>query len=149
MIQKIKKMANLISNMGFHYLFFRIFYMIKTKLGWQKKVFPTQPKFSEYITLESWKNNLPPFFFYGKDIPYLPKEEKVILAETFQEIQKGVFTFFNKSKIELGTESNWLVNPSTGYGYDINKHWSEVQDLSKEAGDIKYVWEKSTIFISV
>ena len=60
-----------------------------------------------------------------------------------QEIQKGIFTFFNKTKIELGTESNWLVNPSTGYNYDINKHWSEVQDLSKEAGDIKYVWEKA------
>ena len=143
MLQKIKKIANLISNMGFRYLFFRIFYTIKTKIGWQKKAFPTQPKVSEYITLENWRNNLPPFFFYGKDIPNLPKEEKEILSETFQEIQKGIFTFFNKTKIELGTENNWLVNPSTGYHYDINKHWSEVQDLSKEAGDIKYVWEKA------
>ena len=143
MIQKIKKMANLISNMGFRYLFFRIFYTIKTKLGWQKKVFPTKPEISEYITLENWRNNLPPFFFYGKEIPNLLKEEKEILAETFQEVQKGIFTFFNKTKIELGTDNNWLVNPSTGYHYDINKHWSEVQDLSKEAGDIKYVWEKA------
>ena len=31
----------------------------------------------------------------------------------------------------------------TGFQYDIHKHWSEVQDLSKEAGDIKYVWEKA------
>ena len=143
MIQKIKRIANLISNMGFRYLFFRIFYTIKTKFGWYKKIFPIQPKVLEYTTLENWKNNLPPFFFYGKNIPNLPKEEKEILAKTFQEIQKGIFTFFNKTKIKLGTEYNWLVNPSTEYRYNIDKHWSEVQDLSKEAGDIKYVWEKA------
>ena len=143
MFQKIKKIANLISNMGFRYLFFRIFYTIKTKLGWQKKTFPVQPKVLKYITLENWKNSLPPFFFYGKEISNLQKKEKKILAETFQEIQKGIFTFFNKTKLELGTENNWLVNPLTGYHYNINKHWSEVQDLSKEAGDIKYVWEKA------
>ena len=117
--------------------------MIKSKLGWQKKIFPMQPKTVEYTTLENWRNNLPPFFFYGKNVPNLPKEEKEILAQTFQEIQKGIFTFFNKTKIKLGTEYNWLVNPLTDYRYNINKHWSEVQDLSKEAGDIKYVWEKA------
>ena len=143
MIQKIKKIANLISNMGFRYLFFRVFYTIKTKIGWQKKVFPTQPKVSEFTSLENWRNNLPPFFFYGKDISNLPKEEKEILAKTFQEIQNGVFTFFSKTKISLGKEYDWITNPLTGFQYDIHKHWSEVQDLSKEAGDIKYVWEKA------
>ena len=76
MFQKIKKIANLISNMGFRYLFFRIFYTIKTKLGWQKKTFPVQPKVLKYITLENWKNSLPPFFFYGKEISNLQKKEK-------------------------------------------------------------------------
>ena len=143
MIQKIKKIANLISNMGFRYLFFRVFYTIKTKIGWQKKVFPTQPKVSEFTSLENWRNNLPPFFFYGKEISNLPKEEKEILSKTFQEIQNGVFTFFSKTKISLGKEYDWITNPLTGFQYDIHKHWSEVQDLSKEAGDIKYVWEKA------
>ena len=143
MIQKIKKIANLISNMGFRYLFFRVFYTIKTKIGWQKKVFPTQPKVSEFTSLESWRNNLPPFFFYGKDISNLSKEEKEILAKTFQEIQNGVFTFFSKTKISLGKEYDWITNPLTGFKYDIHKHWSEIQDLSKEAGDIKYIWEKA------
>tara|TARA_R110001632_G_scaffold63953_2_gene152395 strand:+ start:7197 stop:9074 length:1878 start_codon:yes stop_codon:yes gene_type:complete len=143
MIQKIKRIANLISNMGFRYLLFRILYSIKTKIGWQKKTFPTKPKPSEFTTLENWRNNLPPFFFYGKDIPNLPKEEKEILAKTFQEIQNGVFTFFNKTKINLEETNDWITNPLTGFQYDIHKHWSEIQDLSKEAGDIKYVWEKA------
>ena len=143
MIQKIKEIANLISNMGFRYLFFRVYYTIKTKIGWQKKVFPTQPKVSEFTSLENWKNNLPPFFFYGKDISNLPKEEKEILAKNFQEIQNGVFTFFNKTKVNLEEANDWVTNPLTGFQYDIHKHWSEIQDLSKEAGDIKYVWEKA------
>jgi len=143
MVQKIKRIANLISNMGLRYLFFRISYTIKSKLGWQKKVFPTNPKQEKYIALEDWKNNLPPFFFYGKDIPDLPKQKEEALLETYEEIQKGIFTFFNKTKIKLGKEYNWLVNPSTGYRYNIKKHWSEIEDLSKEAGDIKYVWEKA------
>lgn len=113
------------------------------KIGWQKKVFPTQPKVSEFTSLENWRKNLPPFFFYGKDIPNLPKEEKEILAKTFQEIQNGVFKFFNKTKVNLEEANDWVTNPLTGFQYDIHKHWSEIQDLSKEAGDIKYVWEKA------
>ena len=139
----IKKIINISSNMGLRYILFRFFYLIKTKLGWHKIVFPVKFKTKNFTTLNNWKNNLPPFFFYGKEIQKLPKVEKEILVETFQEIQKGTYTFFNKTKIELGTENNWLVNPSTGYHYDIDKHWSEVQDFSKKAGDIKYVWEKA------
>jgi hypothetical protein len=143
MIQKIKKIANFISNMGARYLFFRIYYTITTKLGWQKKKFPTNPAPKQYISLEAWKNNLPPFFFYGKNIPNLPKQPKDILKETNDEIQKGIVTFFNKTKFDLGKDYNWQVNPSTQYQYKSGKHWSEVEDLSKEAGDIKYVWEKA------
>jgi len=143
MIQKVKRTVNLISNMGYRYLFFRVFYTIKTKIGWQKKIFPRQPKISEYVSLQNWRNNLPPFFFYGKDILNLPKKEKEILSKTFQEIQNGVFTFFGKTKISLTIDYDWITNPLTGFQYDINKHWSEIQDISKEAGDIKYVWEKA------
>lgn len=143
MIQKVKKISNFISNMGMRYLLFRISYMVKSKLGWQKKAFPVQPKQETYTSLEEWKNNLPPFFFYGKNIPNLPKQPHETLKATFEEIQKGIVTFFNKTKIKLGTEYNWVVNPSTGYRYNVKKHWSEIQDLSKEAGDIKYVWEKA------
>ena len=43
----------------------------------------------------------------------------------------------------IGKNYNWITNPDTGFKYDINKHWTEIADYSKEAGDIKYVWEKS------
>lgn len=129
--------------MGINYVLFRSLHLLKLKIGWYKKKFPVKFKTKNYISLKSWKANLPPFFFYGKNISNLPKEEKEILSKTYKEISKGTYIFFNKKKIQLGTDYNWLVNPITGYNYDIGKHWSEVQDLSKEAGDIKYVWEKA------
>nr|WP_298994223.1 alginate lyase family protein [uncultured Polaribacter sp.] len=125
------------------YVFFRIFYTIKTKLGWQKKTFPIQPDFKEYTNLKDWKENLPPFFFYGKEIKGLNKIPSEVLKNNFEDLKKGKYIFFNKTKIDLGVDYDWLTNPLTNYKYDIDKHWSEIQDLSSEAGDIKYVWEKA------
>ena len=48
------------------YVSFRLIYIIKTKLGWQKKVFPINPKFNIFHSLKDWKENLPPFFFTEK-----------------------------------------------------------------------------------
>ncbi len=129
--------------MGMRYVFFRIFYTIKTKLGWQKKTFPIQPDFKEYTNLKDWKENLPPFFFYGKEIKGLNKIPSEVLKNNFEDLKKGKYIFFNKTKIDLGVDYDWLTNPLTNYKYDIDKHWSEIQDLSSEAGDIKYVWEKA------
>jgi hypothetical protein len=143
MIQKIKRVGNLISNMGIRYLFFRVMHTVKTKLGWHKKTFPVQPKFEDHITLIEWKKNLPKFFFYGKEIHDLPKNKSENLKQIVEDIKLGKYRFFNKSIFDLGTSYNWIQNPATSYEYNISKHWSEIQDLSKEAGDIKYVWEKA------
>ena len=62
MIEKAKRMINFFSNMGMRYIIFRISYLIKTKMGWQKKTFPMNPNFKKYISLKDWKNNLQPFF---------------------------------------------------------------------------------------
>tara|TARA_B100001057_G_scaffold103469_1_gene100909 strand:+ start:26690 stop:28528 length:1839 start_codon:yes stop_codon:yes gene_type:complete len=129
--------------MGMRYIVFRLIYIIKTKLGLQKKVFPVNPKFNIFHSLKDWKDNLPPFFFYGKNIMSLEKKRDDLLKSNFNNIKKGVYTFFNKSKINLGEHYDWITNPITGHKYDINKHWSEIQDFSIKSGDIKYVWEKA------
>ena len=143
MTNKIKKILNIFSNMGIRYVLFRILYLLKTKLGWQKKQFPTNPEFKKHIRLQDWKDNLPPFFFYGKEINGLEKKSNKLLKSNFEDIKQGVYTFFNKSKIDLGSDYDWVTNPLTNYKYDVNKHWSEIQDFSIKSGDIKYVWEKA------
>ncbi|WP_243456763.1 heparinase II/III domain-containing protein [Polaribacter batillariae] len=51
--------------------------------------------------------------------------------------------FFSSEWKNLKKDYDWVTNPSTDFRYDIFKHWSEIPDLAKEAGDIKFVWEKS------
>ncbi len=129
--------------MGLKYIFFRLFFNIKTKVGWQKIVFPTNPSKIYFIEVSKWRKDLPPFFFYGKNINGLKRKKDKLLESNFNEISRGIFTFFNKIKINLGNDYDWLTNPLTSFKYDIKKHWSETNDFSLKSGDIKYVWEKS------
>ncbi len=143
MIHKLKITYDLVSNMGIKYILFRIAYYLKVKVGWHKIIFPINPKLKKSITLNKWRNNLPPFFFYGKEISGLKKKPTKILENKFVDIINNKYVFFNKTKINLGDDYDWITNPQNNFKYDINKHWSEIEDLSDNAGDIKYVWEKS------
>ncbi|MDB3927596.1 hypothetical protein N9343_02510, partial [Flavobacteriaceae bacterium] len=129
MIKKLKKIANLASNMGMRYIFFRAYYIIKTKMGWQIKAFPTRLAYKKYINLNDWKDNLPQFFFYGKEIKGLKKQPSEDLKNNLEDLKKGIYTFFNKTKIDLGHDYDWVTNPSTNHRYHINKHWSKIQDF--------------------
>ena len=64
----IRRVINLVSNMGLKYVLFRLFFTLKSKLGFQKLISPINPKIKKLISLENWKNELPPFFFQGKKI---------------------------------------------------------------------------------
>ncbi len=143
MVLKSKEALNIISNMGFRYILFRGYYALITKLSLQKKRFPKKPPFKLFITIEEWKENLPPFFFYGKNIHSLPKQKNDTLKAIVDDIKNGTFVFFSKQKFNLGIDYNWFTNPTTGFKYNINKHWSEIQDFSAIGGDIKFIWEKA------
>ena len=143
MLSKIKRLVNLFKNMGMRYVAFRGYYIVSSKLGFHKRKFPTSPDFKTFISLKDWRSNTPIFFFDGKENIPLEAQKNELLDARFRENIKGIFTFFSSKKYDLGGDYNWIVNPSTGYIYDITKHWSEIQDLSAEAGDIKYVWEKA------
>ena len=143
MTRHFLKIVDFVKNMGVRYILFRLIYALKCKFRFQLVKFPVNPSHKKFISLNDWRNNLPPFFFYGKNIQDLPKQKTKTLKQTFENIQKGIFTFFSKSEFELGVDYDWLTNPTTNYKYDIKKHWSQIQDLSEEAGDIKFIWEKS------
>ena len=146
MLSKIKKLPlviDFIKNMGWRYILFRVKYIIDIKTGKFKSKFPTQPEFKTFITLSNWRNNTPTFFFQGKHIKGLQPNPTPILKENFDKIKSGEIQFFSHSWFNLGVDFDWITNPETNYKYDISKHWSEIESLSKESGDIKYVWEKA------
>lgn len=143
MWSKITHIVDFISNMGWRYVAFRLWHLFQIKSGIFKSKFPAQPQLKSFISLDEWKALDIPFFIDGKESVNIKKELSSSLELRFRESVKNNITFFNSTSLQLETESQWSVNPSNGFKYDMHKHWSQIPDLSKEAGDIKFVWEKA------
>lgn len=142
-MNKISTTLTLLKNMGVRYMFFRVIHLISIKAGYFRRKFPIHPNVICVISKEEWTKNLAPFFFFGKDIHGLKEQKSEYLQNLFDEISEGTFTYFGKMKFHLGNDYDWVTNPVSGYNYDITKHWSSINELSEECGDIKFVWEKA------
>src|SRR6185437_2364610 len=143
MIERIKNSLNLLRNMGWRYTKFRIKHELLSRTGILKKKFPINPSFKQYISLEQWKTKSGNFFFENRESLSFPKNPTSEIKERFQNLKEGKFIFFNSALFDIGKNYDWVTNPDTGYKYDVKTHWTKIADYSKEAGDIKYVWEKS------
>ncbi|MEM8527761.1 MAG: alginate lyase family protein [Bacteroidota bacterium] len=129
--------------MGWRYVRFRGLFELKRKTGILKNKFPTNPRVQQFISLEEWKKLPVQYFFQDKNDLKILKNPNTQLKRAYQQIQSGKLSYFNSTLLEIGQDYDWLTNPSNDYQYDQNKHWLDIPDLSQEAGDIKYVWEKS------
>lgn len=143
MAVSIKKIVNLVRNMGWRYVSFRARYELLRRSGLLKGKFPSAPPFKQYLTLSDWKKQDAKFFFAGKESLKLARQPDPEVKEVYDNIRNGKFLLFSSLLTDLGKEYDWVTNPDSGFKYDIKKHWTEIADYSKEAGDIKFVWEKS------
>ena len=50
-------------------------------------------------------------------------------------------TVFNLKDFYWGSPINWNLDPTTGYTWPINTHWSQININDPQYGDIKYNWE--------
>lgn len=142
-MNRFKRYIQLFSNMGLRYISFRSFYEIQRKSGLFKRHFPTTPPIAHSLSLEKWRKKAEPFFFQSREELRFSKEKNKELQEEVKNIFQGKIRFFNYQFCDLGTDYDWTTNPQTGFTYDKNKHWTEINDFDSDAGDIKYVWEKS------
>ena len=129
--------------MGFRYMRFRLSHELKRRAGMLKRKYPVAPVSQHFISLQQWKELGVNFFFNDKSSLQLIKQPSNQLKAWFDNYQKGNLVFFGSTVFKVGKEYNWVTNPETGFIYDSQKHWTGIADYSKEAGDIKYVWEKS------
>ncbi len=131
------------SNMGWKYFFFRFQYEIRRKSGLLKKLYPVVLPDAVSLSLADWRKNAVPFFFSDKNELKRNESDVVSLSRNVMRMLEGEFCFFSSEWYKLGEDYDWITNPDTGYKYDIVKHWTQIEDIDSEAGDIKYVWEKS------
>ncbi len=132
----------IVKNMGLRYTAYRLRHEMEKKFGVLKKRHPINPPLKHYISLEMWKQNLPPFFFEGKNIALTPTTQES-LKKRVDDIKLGTFIFFGKMELHLGLDYDWVTHPVTNCRYDSHEHWSTIPDLSRGNGDIKFVWEKA------
>lgn len=129
-------------NMGLRYLFFRIFFEIRKRLGFLQYSFPVKPQLIPLPTKEEWLQSRGQFFFTDRgylDFERAPTQE---LATQFEHFRQGEIKYFNAKYLPSDQRSKWHIHPVTGYQYP-SIHWSRIADFSKEAGDIKYNWERA------
>ena len=143
MAGKLKKIIDLAGNVGWRYVNFRVRHELLKRTGLLKKRFPVAPAYKQYLTLEQWKAQPAKFFFKNKESLTIPRDPNPLLKERFDLIVDGKLLLFNSVAADLGVDYDWVTNSDSGFHYDAAKHWTQIPDYSKEAGDIKYVWEKS------
>lgn len=127
--------------MGMRYTVYRIRHEIEKKSGVLIKRHPMRGEVRHFISLAELRSL--PFFFKTKEEMVLPKGLVPELMAKAKRILKGEVLFFSKEWWDLGLDYDWVSNPESKYRYDSTMHWSQISDLSSEAGDIKFVWEKS------
>lgn len=129
--------------MGARYVLYRVSHELEKKTGILKRRFPEKPNQKYFISLDEWRKNSGIFLFDNRETLELVKRPTAVLQKKAENIFKGRLIFFSSLEFDLGKDYDWLTNPDSGYKYDKNKHWSEINDFNLKAGDIKYVWEKS------
>ncbi len=142
-MNRLTLLAHLIKNMGWRYLAYRGSHEIKRRGGLLKRKFPVTAAHKAFISLESWRSLPVHFFFTDQSGLNIPKIKNKALADEFIKFQNGEIRFFNDRYYKSSGADKWIINPRTNYVYDINRHWTDVDDFSSEQGDIKFVWERS------
>lgn len=139
----IKTKLNVINSKSPKYILFRAWFTAQQKSGLLRRKFPEGLKKMSISSLAEWKSQKRGYFFDCRESLIIPKIKDIQLKEAMQHMLHGDVLFFNKTWKPLGLDYDWVTNPETGYHYDIHQHWTKIESLSEEAGDIKFVWEKS------
>ena len=144
-MRRFSLLFQLLCNMGMKYIVFRTQYELKRKSGLLRKKYPPCWVVRNIPSLGQWRMEARPFFTLKRKENILPQNIHVdsFLKERVERMLRGDYCFFSSTWYSLTENYDWITNPDTGYQYDISRHWTEVEDYVKEAGDIKYVWEKS------
>ncbi len=129
--------------MGWRYTRYRATHQLAKKLGLFHRRFPTYPPVKNFLSLADWRSSAPKFLINGRLQLDPSHADLTKLKKRVDDLKDGKFEFFSSQIINIGTDYNWTTHPITDYDFGNSKHFADIADLSKETGDIKYVWEKA------
>ena len=146
----------IVRNLGIHWLFFRIFYAIKLKLGWYQWITPalpwreltfkskfTDPNYSNFEVYANYRREKSPAFFFSvvdrEDYTSLFSDAGSEIIKNADAILQGMFLYFSKTTLNNGFPPDWHCNQFTGEYAPNDTHWSKLSEF--DFGDIKIIWE--------
>ena len=136
------KIVSILKSKGLKFCAFRVAYELRRKCGLLKRRFPTSYLEQNFISLEDFRK-LDNFFFVSRRGVGVTKHPSPILAEAFNALMEGNFSFFSCQSYHVGKKPDWFTNVQSGYRYDSHRHWTQIRNFDEKCGDIKYVWELS------
>ena len=143
MIKKIAIYFKVIRQMPARYVLFRIGYELRKRTGILKASFPTNDNIHELISLNNWRLSNKTFFEWeSTKLAALSSNDMVALQNRVEKIKNAKFPFFSDQEVYVKID-DWHTNPLTGYTYNKEAHWTTLSDFDKNAGDIKYIWERA------
>ncbi|WP_229206060.1 alginate lyase family protein [Dyadobacter fermentans] len=140
MLRDLSLLWHIVRQMGWGYVLFRAGYWLEGKTGLLRLRFPKRSTRRSFISLREWRDRNPAFLFDPHEVNVSRNAGLHELKWRVSQIRRRRFQYFSSQWFDV---HDWHTNPLTGYRYNVNEHWSLVDDFSVTAGDIKYVWEKS------
>jgi hypothetical protein len=129
--------------MGLRYFLFRIQFEFLRRSGLLAKRFPVNPPVVKSPSLESALESLKAWPWQAREVFSFTRNPELGLEKEAKDILSGKILLFNSIPFQLQNQDDWLRHPETGFVYDNQLHWTRIPDMNSNAGDIKYVWERS------
>lgn len=143
MLARLSHYFHILKALGPRNIGYRLYREFLKRSGVLERQTPQSPASEPHLELREWRQSRSKFFFGSAadlSMPRVPCQE---LEEKIERYHRGELQFFHGQWLETGFPFDWLRNPLTGYRYSASQPWFEIETLSAEAGDIKYVWELS------
>src|SRR5258706_16123859 len=94
-MNNLVKWIFLARSMGLRYVVFRTFFEFRRRTGLLKFSFPRTPPMQTWISLATWREQAPAFFFDSREDIVISKNSSVGLQEKASRIVLGQLQFFH------------------------------------------------------
>lgn len=132
-------MRELLRDYGFAFVAWRATWELALRTGYFARRLPERP-----LPEKTARIARAPFFLPA-DLrtlaPHVANPEGAIMRA--EEICGGRFTWFQHHRHAMGLPPPWFSAPGQTEAWPHDRHWSRIPELSRDHGDIKWIWELS------
>ncbi|MHC4221214.1 MAG: heparinase II/III family protein, partial [Planctomycetota bacterium] len=139
---------------GFFTLTKAVWYRVQRKTNFFRRKFPTtkwdQLQLPDFVKAETDLNDIKKLLRQSNFLPLTKQDDylnKIFpvsnITESADEILDNNFTYFSKTKVQMGQNIDWHLNPFNSAQWPADIHWCSLSNFSPNHGDVKIVWEPS------